>query len=187
MNLKVTTAPTVKGVYLADMKNYLRVTHDEDDGLLQSMIDAAYEALERYTGRTFMQTTYQLLLTWRESFHDIYLPRPPHISVTSVEVADEDDTFSTVDSTNYAAVGTDPMRIPKRNNGWIEDATGNTIDNSEQALRITYVAGYGDTPDELPALIREAIKLYVRSLYDGDDTDKSRAWSLLKGLRYNRL
>lgn len=186
MHLQVSVKPAVLGVSLDDIKTYLRVTHTQDDGVLQAALDGAYQALEKYLGRTLMQTTYTMLLASNEVSNDIYLPNPPHLSVTSVSIADEDDNWSVVSTDNYTTIGDNPMVVSARDDGWV-DSSGNVYDNKQQALKIVFVAGYGDTEDELPHAIREAIKMYVRGLYDTVSGDMRTAERLAQGYRYNWL
>jgi len=70
-------------VSLAVMKGYLKITTTADDVLIQSMIDAATEWGEKYTGRDFRAITWDLLL---DRFTDrIELRRDPVASIASVK------------------------------------------------------------------------------------------------------
>lgn len=196
MTITKTTAPTLSAVDLGDVKSYLRVTHTEDDALLQGYLDAAHDMTEKFLQRTLVTTTYTLILTARELQYEIFLPYPPGIDITSISVADEDGTFSAVSSANYTTIGTDPMQVVEINDGFV-DSTGAGIVNAEQALKIVYRAGYGATNDSVPASIREAIRTLVAAMYDDKgtslpsdvkfDTVKRRAFSVMRSYRHRRF
>lgn len=70
-------------VTLSTMKSYLKITATADDTLIQSMIDAATEWGEKYTGRDFRAINWDLLL---DEFTDrIPLRRDPVASVATVK------------------------------------------------------------------------------------------------------
>ena len=85
-------------VDLAAMKAYLKVTATADDVLIQSMIDAATEFGEKYTGRDFRAVTWDLLL---DCFTDrICLRRDPVESIATVKHL-VNDVLVTVPSETY--------------------------------------------------------------------------------------
>ncbi len=74
---------TASPVSLTVMKSYLKITTTADDALIQSMIDAATEWGEKYTGRDFRAITWDLLL---DCFTDrIELRRDPVDTITTVK------------------------------------------------------------------------------------------------------
>lgn len=169
MHLKKTVAPTLDTSFLESAKKALDITHTAHDALLARHVKAAYDLCERMTGRTLLRSTWQLTLRQDEIGGEIWLPKPPLISVSSVEIFDEDDTATTVPTTNYTTVGTDPAQLVPRNNGW-QDSNGNYIENYEQALRITFLAGYGSVEQKVPEPIVHAIISLVQGFYDGAGT-----------------
>ena len=52
-SLFIEKQPTSEPVTLAEAKNFLRVTITDDDLLISSLITAAREACEAFTGRSF--------------------------------------------------------------------------------------------------------------------------------------
>jgi uncharacterized phiE125 gp8 family phage protein len=61
--IKIKTAPAVEPVTVQEMREYLSLGGTEDDTLLTGLITAARAALEKMTGRTFITTTYQCIMT----------------------------------------------------------------------------------------------------------------------------
>lgn len=69
-------------VLLATAKSFMRVTSTAEDTLIQSLIDAATEWCEDYTGRQFRENTWQLSL---DEFYDrIDIRRSPVKEITSI-------------------------------------------------------------------------------------------------------
>src|ERR1700685_3399184 len=56
--LQIETPPVCTPVSLEDAKNYLRVEFDDDDDLITGLIEAATEACETYTARSFVSKGY---------------------------------------------------------------------------------------------------------------------------------
>ena len=139
-------------ISLADAKSHLRVAHTDDDTSIESLINSAFDEVERLTGRLFRTAT--CVLTCR-SFPDdhLVLPRSPLVSLTSVsyrDTAGESQTLSNclIDSGIPAA---------------IEPATGTTwpaTQDRPDALTVTFTAG-GTMPDS----IRLAVLLLVDMEY----------------------
>ena len=124
-------------VTLAVMKSYLKITSTADDTLIQSMIDAATEWGEKYTGRDFRAITWKLLL---DCFTDrIELRRDPVASVTAVKHL-VSGSLVTVDSTVYylkKLVQSSEILL-NEDQAWPTDS-----DNREQTIEIEFVTeGY---------------------------------------------
>lgn len=96
-NLKQVTRSTTPAVSLAEMKTHLRIIgRDSQDDKINLTVSAATEYLERITYRTFVQTTYDMVLQhfpygqleslqpalWGRNRID--LPRTPVASVDSI-------------------------------------------------------------------------------------------------------
>lgn len=162
MALRVTTPATVNPVSLAEAKDHLRVTGDDENSLIVNLIKAASEAARQITRRQFVNATYTLDLPDFPS-GDIELEFPPLSSVTSVkyyDVANDQQTLSA--STDYEVdTYSTPGRIVLRvNESW--------PDVYDRALPVTivYVAGYGAAASSVPEPIRQAILLLVGHLYE---------------------
>lgn len=84
---------------------------------------------------------------------------PPLQSVTSVETSDRSNSASTFSNTKYQ-VDLQSGRIYLN-----EGETWPTDLRAQDAVKITYVAGYGS--GSIPEPILQAIRSYVEQLYDG--------------------
>lgn len=171
MKISVVTAPTVRPVTAADLKDHLRIAWDntDEDTVLDGFIRAATDIAEAYTNRAFVQRTYDYYLDRWPKGDYIELPRPPLQSVTTVEWTKWDQTTDTLDSgTEYEvdAVSEPGRVILEYDETWPTDEL-----HPRYPIRIRYVAGYAvDSPSDyranIPPMIKVAIKMIAGHLYN---------------------
>ena len=153
------TPPANPVLSLEEAKLHLRVEHDAEDSLISRIVDAATERCESFQLRSFVTQTWQLTLPRFPYGRRILLPRPPLQSVTSVVYTDSDDAEQTVAVADYRAdvsAGSIILGV----GDWPSTAT------DPDAVRITYVAGYGNEGTDVPEAARAAILLLVGHLYE---------------------
>lgn len=164
---QVTVEPAIEPITLTEAKTHCRVTGTDDDTYIGTLITAAREWVEDYTGRSLItQTRTYVLDAFPYGDETIVLPRPPLQSVTSVVYVDTAGANQTWDSANYT-VDTD------RDPGGIYLAYGKTwpaTRSIRHAVTITYVAGYGESTDSplstnVPQRIKQAILLIIGEMY----------------------
>lgn len=164
MGITVTTEPTVEPVSVSEAKAHLRVTSSDDDTYIGNLVKAARQRAESYTRRAFVTQTVTYTL---ETFPvEVELPKPPVLSVTSVQYVDANG--STQSFTDFQSDLTDKSRPRiKPAYGYSWPATRDQYG----AVTVTYQAGYGggDSPDTIsnvPEDIRHAILLMVGTWYE---------------------
>ena len=182
MSLKQTVAPTTEPITAAEAKLHLRVDIGDDDALIDTLIVAARDQAEVFTGRQLITATWVYKIdrfpnpnmrprggSW---VSEIRLPRPPLITVGSITYLDGDAALQTLSTDVYAVdVATEPGRVTlKWNQSW--PATQDIQD----AVTVTFNAGYG-TATAVPSDIKAAIKMLVGNLYENREatTDISLA------------
>lgn len=151
--IEVTDEPTVDPVTLSDMKNEMRVSHDEDDDLISGYIKQATQDVEEYTGRSIF--TQELTVYWKLAWDYVWLPRPPHASITSVTEIDDDGNEITITSDDYELFGRKEYKIE----------FDTTVDNQ---LRVVYDAGYGATVNDIPQWAKSAVQWQTKLYYKRD-------------------
>jgi len=179
MSLIVKTAPLKEPISMLEAHEHLRIDIDDDDGLIMGYIKAAREYCEGFQNRTFINTVYEL---WLDSFpcaederfyyrKEIELPRPPLVSVTSVEYYDTANVKYTMTASDYfAAVKSEPAVVSL--------AYGKTWPSitlrPKEAVCVTYTAGYGTAVAAVPQRVRQAMLLIIGHLYEHREavTDK---------------
>lgn len=154
MDLVLVSPPTVEPVLLEEAKAHLRVLHDAEDELIESLISAARQYAEGYTRRSLVPQTWRLTL---DAFPrgPIYLPRPPLIEVVEVAYTDGNGVARTVADFSTILHPARPFIAPAYGAEWpiARDSYG--------AVTVTYRAGY----PVLPEALREAVLLLLGSDY----------------------
>jgi uncharacterized phiE125 gp8 family phage protein len=160
------TAPTVEPVTLAEAKAHLRVDTATDDSYIATLITAAREWVEEYLDRALVHQQYVMRL---DAFpYEFELPRPPMATsgtATAVVVTYTlgDDSTATLSSTQYRVDRNATPGVVRqlRAGTW----PGNLDD--QNAVTVTWWAGYGASGTSVPAAIRHAILMLVGHWYDG--------------------
>lgn len=154
--------PTQEPVTLEEVKEFLNITFNDKDKVLNSLITAAARNIEAYVHRSLVEQTWKYYLQGWPSGNEIKLPYPPLQSVTSVKYTDSDDSQTTWSSSSYE-VDTDaePGRIIL---AYGETWPSTTL-SPKNPIEIEYVAGYdgdGESPEDLAANIPESIKIAIK-------------------------
>ena len=160
-----TVAPVAAPVVLADVRMHSRIDDDDtgQDDLIEVWIDGAVEAAESYTGRSLMTQT------WRATSDrfpvcgaEIELRHGPVQSVTSITYLAADGTTQTLDPATYVleTSGAVARVAPTYGSAW--PATRPQL----AAVKVLYVAGYGDDPEDVPKSIRQWLLVRVGTQYE---------------------
>lgn len=159
--LRVVTPPACEPVTLQEAREQLRLQSTAEDGHVERLIQVAREWCERYTGRSFIQTTWRMTL---DRFPPVIrLPRPELRSVTSVLYDDAAGAEQTLATDQYVVDGSnDVARITPA-----YGATWPSTYPQTGAVRVTFVSGYADdgtspvTNESLRANVPESVKQAV--------------------------
>lgn len=178
-SLNITSTGAVLPLSLADAKKHLRVDHNDDDGSISQMIDAAFDFIERRTGRAFRELAGQLKLQgFPEGGDPIYVPRPTLKTVTSITYKDSNNQNQTLSGSAYQVLTSFvPGRIvPVYGTSW-----PTALDHPESVV-VTFTAGTAICP----AGIIHAAKLFIDLEYHEHDANRAtriqdRIDSLIKG------
>ena len=155
---KIITEPAVEPVTLEQVKNHSRITHIEDDSwLLMAMVVA----------RQYVEKTCELSLitqTRRTTFDGFRKPwltlaYGPTLSISGIQYYDQTNTLQTLASYQAALESNPCLIVPAPGQPWPQ-----TMPNKMDAVKVTYVAGYGD-PENVPAALKQAILLLVDHWY----------------------
>lgn len=160
MSLRLITPATALPVSLATAKQHLRVEHSEDDALITSMIRAAARSAEQQLNRVLMSQTWQLLI---DAFPaaEIRLERPRVQAITSIVYVNTAGADVTLNPSLYTL---DADLLP----GWVLPALGTTWPATREqanAVRVTFVSGYGNDAASVPDDVSAWLLLQVGALY----------------------
>ena len=159
---KVTTAPALEPVTNDEVKLYARIDGSSEDTLIDGFIQAVREATEKFLGRSLInQTLTASLNVWPKS--PIELPRPPLVSITEVRTVGEDLSESVYSSDNYyARTNPEPGELVIK----FEKTDPINTDRYFGGYEIEFVAGYGDSADDVPEAIKLGIIMWCADIYE---------------------
>ena len=159
-SLKETVAPAEEPVTTAEAKLHLRVDHGDEDAYIDTLVATARQQIEAITRRALVNTPFALKL---DAFPtEIRPPRSPLSSVSSITYVDTDGATQTLSVSVYSVdTDTEPGRISLAfEQSWPD------IREQNNAVVITFVAGYGSAATDVPAALRETVKLLLAHYYE---------------------
>lgn len=168
MALRLITPAETDPITLVEAKAHLRVTDTDDDTLIGALITAATRHAEAFTGRAFIDQTWELVLDEFPT-NEIELSKPPLIEVVSVVYDDGDGNEQTISANEYTVDGVSEP-------GWVLPVDSwPTVFDGINSVRIRFRAGYLDTGvspavEKVPADIKHAILLEIGSFYAQRET-----------------
>jgi uncharacterized phiE125 gp8 family phage protein len=160
---RLVTPPEAEPVTLDELKQQLRIDHDDEDTFLAAKLRAARRHVEGMTGLALARATYEIVLD-RFPSAEIHIPRGPLVSVTSITYVDADGGQGEITADRFTVDSASPE-------GWIVPVLGFTWPatmKTTNAVRIRFVAGYDAA--ELPEPLREAILQLASWWYEARET-----------------
>ena len=156
MILSLVTGPTTLPVSADDLRSMGRLDDYEDAIVIEKLIEAAARMVGEYAGRSLLEETWALSIP---AIHrrDLMLPKSPVRSITSITYFDGADAEQTANVSDFYLMKDDDRAIlrPKSGESW---PAANT--DRDDAITITFVAGYTDIP---PTLVH-AVKMMALHL-----------------------
>lgn len=155
---------------LGHLKQFLRVANPEsprEDLVITGIAKGAVDLFTSLYGRSVLRTTWQQTVDSPRtlSASQIRLISGDILQISSVELADTDNTWTTADPTSYYTAGL--YLIP--NIGYWPRSRGT------QGLRITFDAGYGDTADTVPDGLKQGLMMLIANMYEHRADEDQRA------------
>ncbi len=160
------SAPAQEPVSLDEAKAHLRLSGDADNAFLTRAVQAAREYLEGICWRAFINQTWDLVC---DEFPEdtLELAKGRLSSVTSVTYVDTAGATQTLATTEYQV---DTKREPGRIAPAYEKSWPSTRAQFN-AVTVRFVAGYGASPESVPAAIRQAILILVAAMYENREPE----------------
>jgi len=166
MPLFLVDCPEDEPITLAQAKGQCLIDEDItqfDEQFENIVIPAARERAEIATWRQMLTARWTLKL--RRFPCVIELPKPPLQEVISITYVDSAGVVQALDTDDY--VVTRPTG-PRPRRGRITPTYGTSwpsVRDQIDAVEVTFDAGYGDTGDSVPPLLRQAMLLDLGALY----------------------
>lgn len=162
-----TVEPSALPLTLSEVKAHLRVDHSDEDTSIQIYVEAATAYVDGYSGILGRALVTQ---TWRQDACSwptdrLRLPLAPVQSITSIQYYDANNVLQTLSAGNYSLL--EDARSPYA--AWLSTASLPSVYDREDAIRVTFVAGYG-AASAVPAAIRAALLLMVGDLHENRES-----------------
>lgn len=161
MNAFLLTPPALEPLSLAQAKSFLRVEHADEDELIVELAAAARALVEARTRRVLMAQVWRLTLDRWPADGRLRLPLAPLRSVVAARVYDTAGVAQTLDTQNFV-VETQPCPAMLCFVPWAVAVPGRT----HGGIEIDIEAGYGAAPVDVPAPLRQAVRLLVAHWYE---------------------
>ena len=162
--MEETAGVPVLPVTLAEVKAHLHIEDDDQDVLLETYMEAATARLDGRDGLIGKALITQSWAMKLDGFPPkcIMLPLPPLQSVDEITYLDPYGDEQTLQSVITTGIGDgNPAKIyPAQGQSWPITA------DLPECVTVTFTAGFGSEPEDVPAALRHAILMDVAHLYE---------------------
>jgi len=170
MALKIIIPPAVEPITLDEAKQHLRVTGNDDDIILISMIKQAREFCENFQNKKYITQTLEMVLdSFPNNNYICFESCSPVQGVGNIKYYDTNGQEYIFDAGNYI-VDTDSF-VNRIVLGYCKLWPTIAL-QTVNAVRIRFTAGFGDKPENVPETVKWAMILHMRLLYDDYKPDE---------------
>jgi uncharacterized phiE125 gp8 family phage protein len=171
MHRIILVGPAVEPVALADMKLFLRLDGDAEDGLVSALIVAARLAVEAATRLALVRQTWRLRLGAWPAGRRVAIPLAPVLAVEAVRVGAEDGGLRTLAPSLWSldfALPTPTLIVGQAVPEPAPDGPG---------LEIDVACGFGPDAADVPEALRLAVRLLAARFFEhrGDEEASGEA------------
>ncbi len=185
MTAVLVAPPASEPVSLDEARAFLRLDTDAEDVLVASLVTAARAHVEGLTGRALITQGWRICREGWPRAGVMRLAPAPIVSVDAVTVFGADGTPGVVDAAAWQAeLRADPARLRFR---------PAALDrNADNGIEVDVTAGYGTTADDVPAPLRQAIRMLLAFWFEHREAASTEAvtpdiahgvWSLVAPYR----
>ena len=161
--LEIVDPPARLPISLSEVKAQLRVEHSDDDVIIARLINVAvaYTDVRGALGQAMITQKWGQWLPSNPP-QSVPLILGPVQDVTAVKYYDQDGVLQIDDINNYEVFGTEFANKvgPKDGFSWPD------AQDRQDAIKIEYEIGYGDTSADVPDTIRHAMMMLIGHWYD---------------------
>ena len=153
------SGPAIEPITLAEVKQFLRVEHGDDDDVIAALIMGARIHIEAQTRRALITQSWRVIRDVWPGWVGL-LPVPVK-TLDAVRVYKPDGTTLALDLSGFTL---DRSSAPARL-GFVRGeppAPGRPL----AGIEIDITCGYGDDPEDVPEPLRQAIRMLVAHWYD---------------------
>ncbi len=166
---KRTVKPVATPVSVAELKgqSVYEETDSDQTVVLTRCVQAATNAAEAFLNRQLITATYTLKFDWLHN--PIVLPFPPLIAVGATAIA-YTDTSGAAQTVSDSLWEIDKDSEPGLVLLSFEQSWPTDVRTQHHGITITYTAGYGESPSDVPGNIRHAILMGASDLFEHRDS-----------------
>lgn len=178
-----TIAPEVQALTIEEVRQHLHIDDvpDEND-YLNSLIATAtdyIEGIDGIIGKALITQTWKVNAgAWPDC--RFRLPLSPVQSIASVMYYDGDGVQQSFSSDYWLLYRDDASAYVD----WITGASFPSLYSRDDAVEVTFVAGYGDTAESVPAAIKHAMKLLIGQWYENREATGEAAPDISFGVTH---
>tara|TARA_R100001594_G_scaffold132499_1_gene172733 strand:+ start:7310 stop:7978 length:669 start_codon:yes stop_codon:yes gene_type:complete len=201
--LEQSTTSATDLISVATAKEFLRVTHSEDDTLIGSLIAAGVESAQNFTNMRFLSAVYVMYLeSWTDVYvsntYDGYLYRDvatslnttqggyyspytglaqfvmPYPPLSRITTIQYYDTSNVQQTLSASDYNVFTFTNQKGFAEITKDIDLPDVYDRADAIEINFTAGFGTTGSDVPDAIKQAILLIVGHLYEKREDTVSR-------------
>lgn len=182
----LTRAQKLAVVPVSDLQGHLRISHNDENGFLEDLIETAYNRMTGadgfLVGCSLLHERYECFLG--SSVRDcVELPMRPVASDPApvIQMVQGDGTYSAVVGNALEIAEGDIFSEVRRVSGRLWPYTGAS---NPRAYRIEFTAGFGATRDTIPMELRMAIRMLAGHWYANREAVGKIGEQIAFGLRF---
>lgn len=153
MSAFLVAGPAIEPVPIEDIRDWLKIDATEEDATLATLVATARTALERHVRRAFVSQTWRFIYASTAPDGTMRLPLAPLLSVVELRVYDASGAITSAPS---GAIELD--RDAERPAARLTDAD---LRGRAARIEIDATMGYGAAAADVPAPLRQAIRMLV--------------------------
>lgn len=146
-------------VTLADVRQHLRIEHQEEDSYLIGLISGSLSIAEQFIDGIIADREYEYLLDQFPNCIELPL-RPVDIDSITISYTDDEGNPQTVSSFDTSSTPYSITLGPDLGDQWP------SVSASKDNIKIQFTAGYAAATGEVPGAIKSALLMLAGTLYD---------------------
>ncbi len=161
--------PVANFITVDEAKRQIRRDDDDDNELIEQLIAVVMSRLDGMNGvlgRGLINQSWMDVFDCFPSGDILRLGLTPVASITSIEYYDSSNVFQTFESSKYSF-----HNRPLYGYAMLStDSAWPSVYDRDDAVQVTYVAGYGGAAVDVPAAIKHAGLLLLANLYENRES-----------------
>lgn len=177
MNYTTITQPTMEPITLNELKQYLRITHDQEDVLLTNLIRTAREWLE--------QETHHILMQQRIRAHISFDLRNPKVRLMNgnTAVLMTMGPLQAVHHVHSIMVDGQKLLLRRDQYQWSQNGKNNLLMTKVEdgvGMDIECTAGYGPNREDVPSFLRYQVLQCALHFYEHRDLEDVKMFAKMR-------